>query len=212
MFSLSRQEKIVFLLIVFILLAVFGWKIFSKGRNTITIIPSTGEGEIASDQETEKITDESFCIVHISGAVSHPGVYQLEEGDRVIDAVTIAGGALEKANLDAVNLAARICDGQKIVIPFVLDNAEMLLNSTNRSNPEYQKFNSGVDQNSDLININTAPAVQLENLPGIGTVLANQIVEYRERNGMFRSIEEVMNVPGIGEKKFESIREHISVY
>lgn len=209
MFNLSRQEKIIFFIIVSILVITFGWKFYGRGKNEITIIPSTTEGETIS-LPAEDGVDKSICIIHITGAVNQPGVYQLDQGKRVIDAVKIAGGEAEGANLDAVNLAAHIYDGQKIVIPFIFEiNNDTLYSSLETVATPQRQMNF---DSSSLLNLNSAESSQLENLPGIGPVLADRILEYRRDHGMFHTMEEIMNVPGIGEKKFESIKELITVY
>ena len=137
-------------------------------------------------------------------------VYQLSADERIIDAVKLAGGEKEKANLDAVNLAARIYDGQKIIIPFLNDNNEVSLSINSESNRIAQE--NVQSSNNGLLNLNAANLNQLETLPGIGPVLADRILEYRRNNGMFQNVEEIMNVTGIGEKRFESIKEFITVY
>ena len=209
MFDLSRQEKVIFLIIVSILIITIGWKLYSSEKNNITIIPSAQESEPIS-LSAEDDVEKGICIIHIAGAVKQPGVYQLEQGKRIIDAVKIAGGQAEEANLDAINLAAQLYDGQKIMIPFISDaNSNNLSRTLGIVETPPSSMNSG---NSSLLNLNSAEARQLENLPGIGSVLADRILEYRKDHGMFRTMEEVMNVPGIGEKKFESMKEFITVY
>jgi len=122
MFNLSRQQKTVFLVIIAVLLVIFSWKLYSKERNAITIVPAVNSSENSSEEEN-KIVEEEVCIIHITGAINNPGVYQLNKGKRIIDAVEMAGGATEQANVDAVNLAAHIYDGQKIVITKILQTA-----------------------------------------------------------------------------------------
>ena len=109
MFNLSRQEKIVFLIIISALLITFSWKLYSKEKDSIIIVPTADMGE-SDIREEKELIDKKICIVHISGAVNQPGVYQLTEGERIIDAVKMAGGEMERANVDAVNLAAHLYD------------------------------------------------------------------------------------------------------
>ncbi|MGE4413477.1 MAG: helix-hairpin-helix domain-containing protein [Candidatus Caldatribacteriota bacterium] len=209
MFNLSRQEKIVLLFLIAILLIALGGKFYLQGKNKITIIPANSQDKEVIPEAQAIVVEESL-IIHIAGAVNHPGVYQLPSGKRVIDALKMAGGETEKANLDAVNLAAPLYDGQKIIIPFIPENVESgLIKSDGQFivSQDYSNLN-----NSSLLNINNATSRQLEELPGIGSVLAERIIEYRESNGVFRNIEEIKDVPGIGEKKFEAIKELITVY
>ena len=210
MLNLSRQEKIVFLVIIAVLLVTFGWRMYSRGRNTITFIPSSGENTTNTSVEKDAYNNEEICIIHIAGAVQKPGVYQLNKSKRIIDAVKVAGGETEKANLDAVNLAAPLYDGQKIIIPHIPENNEDGLISTAAQYEASQRYAYSSD--SSLLNLNSATSHQLEGLPGIGPVLANHILEYQKNHGPFQHIEDVLNVPGIGEKKFASIKEFITVY
>jgi len=209
MFNLSRQEKIVFLIIISALLITFSWKLYSKEKDRIIIVPTADIGENDIREEKELI-DKKICIVHISGAVNQPGVYQLTEGERIIDAVKMAGGEMEKANVDAVNLAAHLYDGQKIVLPFISENKEDEVNQNALVNQEFRQHDYSL--NSSLLNLNAVTSAQLENLPGIGPALSERILAYRKNHGLFKNIEDIMNVSGIGEKRFESIKEYITVY
>jgi len=209
MFNLSRQEKIVFLIIISALLITFSWKLYSKEKDSIIIVPTADKRESDIREENE-IIDKKICIVHISGAVNQPGVYQLTEGERIIDAVKMAGGEMERANVDAVNLAAHLYDGQKIVIPFILEDNEDEVNQNALANEEFRQHDYSL--NSSLLNLNAVTSNQLETLPGIGPALAERILSYRKNHGLFRNIEDIMNVSGIGEKRFESIKEYITVY
>jgi competence protein ComEA len=138
--------------------------------------------------------------VHVGGAVVRPGLYALAEGARVDDAVRAAGGPLEDANLDALNLAARVKDGDKVLVPPRSADA---------------KGDAGAPpapgEQDGLVNLNTATQAELETLPGIGPALAQRIIEFRERNGGFRTVEDLLEVPGIGAKKFEELRDHVTV-
>lgn len=210
MFNLSRQEKVVCLVIILVLLITFGWKLYQSEKDTITIIPVAEES--TNVKSTEEELKPKICMVHIAGAVHHPGVYQLEEGKRIIDAVKMAGGEREEANLDAVNLAAILYDGQKIIIPMISENKEDMLTSVSETYEVSQQNMSSSGSSLALLNLNAATLPQLEALPGIGPVLAKRILDYRRMNGLFQYVEEVMNVTGIGEKKFEGIKELITVY
>ena len=207
MFNLARQEKIVLLVIILIILLIIGWRIYTQEQNAITIVPAVDSIESSIEKENMQ---EEICIVHISGAVSNPGVYQLNGNKRIIDVVKIAGGELENANVDAVNLAAHIFDGQKIVIPFLAENSGENNNQNVLPNNNPEQY--GYSSQNNLVNLNTATSSQLEDLPGIGPVLAKSILEYRQKYGQFRDIADIKNVGGIGEKRFESIKEYITVY
>lgn len=151
------------------------------------------------------VDKKEFIIVHIAGEVKNPGVYKLEDGARVIDVINLAGGPLPSADLDKVNLADFLRDGSKIYIPPKLENSESELKSQAISST--RKINTS---KSDKININTASKEELESLPGIGSTLAQRIIEYREENGLFSSAEDLLRVKGIGEKKLERIKDQIT--
>lgn len=208
MFNFSRQERIVYLIIISLLLVLFGWKLYKQEQSTITIV--SNEKINSEDISEEDIAEYSFYIVHVAGAVKKPGVYTLAEGERIIDALKMAGGETEKANLDAINLARPIYDGQKIYFPFISEiNENNFTEKTILQNMTSSHKNSTADS---LINLNSADSSQLEVLPGIGPALAQRILDFRNNNGLFRSIEEIMNVTGIGEKRFDSIKEYITAY
>ncbi len=140
--------------------------------------------------------------IYLTGAVKKPGVYSLLEGDRVYQAVELAGGLLAEADVKNVNLAAVLQDGKNYLIPIVGEVANTGGGLTGTS---------GVASDSGRININSASVQELEKLPGVGPALAERIADYRELNGPFENIEDLKNVSGIGEKKFEGLKETIVV-
>lgn len=144
----------------------------------------------------------SPILVHITGAVAEPGVYTLPPGSRVQDAVQAAGGLSPTADETLVNLAARLKDGDKIRIPLTGEDAPALTE---------QKNQSGIIGATTLVDLNTALAVELETLPGIGPGRAEDIIAYREAHGPFKAITEIMNVPGIGQATFDLFKELITV-
>ncbi len=152
----------------------------------------------------EENTESVRVAVHIGGAVRNPGLYYLDPSSRVADAIQSAGGPTADADLDAINLASKVTDGLKIVVPSRINKENSMVAADSGQS-------SGTSESGGKININTASARELEELPGIGEVLAERIVSFRETNGPFKSIEEIKKVSGIGEKKFESIRDLIVV-
>jgi competence protein ComEA len=147
-------------------------------------------------------------MVHVVGAVAQPGVYSLPPGSHVQDGVEAAGGLLPEANPQSVNLAALAQDGQRIFIP-----TQAPLPPTPRpgSVPTMISANPPSPVPGGLININTATLEELDSLPGIGPVTAQKIIDYRQANGLFNRIEDIMNVPGIGEGTFAKIKDLITV-
>ncbi len=137
--------------------------------------------------------------IHVSGAIARPGVYSLPRGSIVGEAIEAAGGPVEGADIDRVNLAAPLDDGQQVRVPF-----------------QTQAPAAGATAASDtpasgLVNINIATAPELELLPGIGPSLAQAIVSYRDAHGIFHQIEDLLDVPGIGPAKLEQIRGLVTV-
>lgn len=158
--------------------------------------------DIEEIEELEE-TEEEKIIVYITGEVNKEGVIELAEGSRIADAINKAEGTTENANLKNVNLAYELEDGQKIYIPNINEEETVVTN-----------FTEGIvddSEGSTIININKASEEELQSLNGIGESLAQSIVKYREENGNFKDIEELKNVPGIGDSKFENIKENIKV-
>ncbi|MFP3914591.1 MAG: helix-hairpin-helix domain-containing protein [Actinomycetota bacterium] len=144
-------------------------------------------------------TDPGTLVVHVSGWVTSPGLVTVNDGDRVGDALAEAGGARPGANLDAMNLARVLSDGQQVVVPGPGDE--------NPGSPP----SDGGEGPPGLIPLNTADASQLEALPGVGPVLAQRIVDHRRSRGGFDQVEDLLEVSGIGEAKLASIRDLVSV-
>lgn len=163
---------------------------------------------IVNTIEVNKEMEEPETIkVYVAGAVNTPGVIELEEGSRIEDAINLAGGITKEANLSQVNLAYKMEDGQKLYIPNINDKQIEYL--TSGSGEEVVEDASKLSNNK--VNINKAGVEELGTLQGVGEALAQRIVNYREENGKFKTIEDLKNVSGIGEKKFESIKENIEV-
>lgn len=138
-------------------------------------------------------------VVHVTGSVVAPGVYTLPEGSRVQDAVSAAGGPLDDSDPNALNLAAPVSDGQKVSVP---RPGEQVVEEGGPFTP------SGGGRGK--VNLNTASAAELESLPGIGPVLAERIVAHRQSKGRFSSPRQLMEVSGVGPKKYESLKDLIA--
>ena len=193
------KNKIIAIIIFIIAVVLYILNRNIKTKNeviSIKTISNKTNSNSAENQNDEKI------IIHIDGAVKIPGIVELESYSRIYDAIEMAGGILEDADLSKTNLAQILTDGQKIYIPKIGEES----NSEFQDNDNYNNFDENV-----RININVASARELQNLTGIGESTANAIIEYRNKNGKFNSIEELMNVSGIGENKFEKIKDRISV-
>jgi competence protein ComEA len=141
-----------------------------------------------------------MLVVHVSGQVSKPGVYSVPDGSRVQDAIVAAGGPTEPSDSNALNLAAPIVDGQKITVP-----------KPGEAPVEGVAIAGGVASAGGKTNLNTASQAQLEELPGIGPVLAERIMAYRQTNGSFRTTKQLLEVSGFGPKRYESLKDLITV-
>ncbi|HIS39887.1 MAG TPA: ComEA family DNA-binding protein [Candidatus Aphodovivens avistercoris] len=165
--------------------------------------PSLADAEAGADDAAEAEAEPApAVVVHVSGAVAAPGVYELEEGARVQDALDAAGGASADACPDALNLARVVADGEQVVVPTVEEEAA-----------QEQAGAAGASGSvaGGKVNINTATAEQLDALPGVGPATAEKIIADREANGPFASPEDLKRVSGIGDKKYEELADLVSV-
>lgn len=206
MVEFFKQRKIVIIICLLVMILI-GWKIYDSFRF------ETEEESLdlnSNTQESKTEDEEEIVVVHVTGEVKKPGVVRLKEGSRVEDIINAAGGLTENADISNVNLAYIVEDGTKIRIPSTDDN----------KNEEYitQNLGEGIvmqeennNSNNTIININTANETELEELPGIGASIAGRIIEYRNKNGKFKSIEDIKNVTGIGNNKYDKIKDLIKV-
>ena len=156
-------------------------------------------------------TPSAEVVVHVSGAVKRAGVYRLAPDSRVADAIEQAGGATEHADLDALNLAEPLQDGQKIHVPRKGEVSPPTVASVAPSRTPRSAPQAAAAATQFPINLNTATAEQLEAIPGIGPVLAQRIIEYRQTRGRFQSVDELLEVRGIGSKRLENMRPYVVV-
>lgn len=157
--------------------------------------------------------------VHVIGAVPRPGLYEFAEGARIQDAIDAAGGLLTSADVNTINLAALLEDGQQLNIPYKPGEEPAAGDAAQPSNSDEALILPGAEEtpassdeaNNELININTASVEELDNLPGIGPTIAQRIIDYRTDNGPFSVIEDILNVSGIGPSTFDQIKDLITV-
>lgn len=172
--------------------------------------------------EVEQETEEKI-YVYVTGQVNIPGVVILDKGSRIIDAINAAGGTTNKASTTKINLVYVLEDGMKVNVPSIDElkndsNFEYITkdsgdgaNDPSSENSADSATASQKERNSNIVNINTATQTELETLPGIGPSTALKIINYRKENGKFSNIEELKNVNGIGDNKFESLKKYITV-
>jgi competence protein ComEA len=174
--------------------------------------PAPPSADPATVADRDGAPADGKVTVHVAGAVAAPGVVTLPDGSRVVDAVAAAGGLTAQADPDRVNLAARLADAQRVVVPVVGQPApeELLPASPPAVTPDGSVAGAPA-QAPGRIDLNTASATQLEQLPGVGPATAAAIVEHRSRNGPFRSVEGLVEVRGIGEAKLDAVRDLVTV-
>lgn len=164
---------------------------------TTTSLPDASSPPVDSEPSV------GVVIVHVAGAVRRPGVYEVAGTARVVDAVEAAGGATSRANLDSVNLARLLVDGEQIFIP--------RRGQTGGGADSARTPGGGASAPSGPVNVNSAGADRLQSLPGVGPATARAIIEHRQRNGPFASVDDLLEVPGIGPAKLEAMRGLVTV-
>lgn len=152
--------------------------------------------------------DKGIITVYVTGEVKRSGVYRLRKGDRVYQAIEMAGGALESADMKNIQMARKISDEETVYVPSP-GETQSQPGATASPNQPAQPSSGG--RQGGLININTASAAELDTLDGIGPTLAQRIIDFRTANGSFSTIEDINNVSGIGDKKYEAIKNSITV-
>lgn len=196
--ALSRGELVGLVALLAVSLGGAGlWYVRSLPR-PVEVAEIPGRGDAPIPAASAGPSPEVLILVDVAGWVRRPGVYEFEEGARVIDAIDAAGGARSGALLESLNLAAPLADGIQILVPREGETVA----------PPASGAAAGV---AGLINVNTAMSTELEELPGVGEVIAQAIVDYRTENGPFASVDQLLDVSGIGDATLENIRELVTV-
>ena len=223
--NLSKKQKIILSIvisIIFVLVLIYVYQnlyeedseiILTNEENVLDVETNEIEGsneEISSPNNSEA---EETVVVHVIGEVNNPGVVTLPEGSRIIDAINEAGGKTEEADLSKINLAYIVEDGTQIYIPRINENLNQVNLISDGAGVGVVITDSNVEENevNAKVNINTASKEKLETLPGVGETTAQKIIDYREANGKFKTIEDIKNVSGIGDSKYESLKDKITV-
>lgn len=209
--SLTKKQKIIFFIIIIIMILIIIYYIYSTlytddfSYNAQSLIQENNNYSDTDGSVLENSEDKTI-VVYICGEVKESKVLTLKENSRICDAIDAVGGITENADITNINLAYILEDGEKIYIPKKGEETQTEDNSNSSS-----QMHSYTSSKSTKININKATQTELETIPGIGPSSALKIINYREENGKFKSIEDIKNVSGIGDKKFESIKEYITV-
>ncbi|WP_326717682.1 helix-hairpin-helix domain-containing protein [Vagococcus jeotgali] len=201
------KDKFVLLIVlsIFCLVGIMMYVILPKNRtefdSSLELVSEVSS--ITSDTNEEEISDKFY--VDIKGAVVSPGVYEVSDDMRVLDVVKLAGGLTEASDDKKVNLAEKLIDQMVIYIPEIGEEGFELVTQVSTGDK------SITEQDSKLININTSSASELQSLNGIGEKKAEKIIQFREENGSFKTIEDLKKVDGIGEKTFDSLKSQITI-
>ncbi|MFD2704117.1 helix-hairpin-helix domain-containing protein [Salibacterium lacus] len=202
MYAVAAGSAAVVVLVVFLLLFLFDGKGGGKNTEREDVFWEEEETAEAEKEETsgqkEKNAGPVHVVIDVKGAVKEPGVYELKEGKRVIDAIDEAGGMTDHAEPKAVNFAEKLYDAMVVRVP---EEGEEELSVPGSAAEEGEK-----------VRINYAETAELETLPGIGPAKASAIISYREEEGFFESGEDLLNVSGIGEASLEQMKESLSFH
>jgi len=193
----EQRNKLLFIVMLAILIVAGSFYSFWQ-KNTVAEVVSSDDVAAKNDFRQPEQSDEIF--VYISGAVNKPGVFKASPNARVFDIVAMAGGLTDEADRAKTNLAQSIKDGMHIHVVDKLPVSNELSATTGTTKTKV----------GNKVNINHADKSELDTLPGVGPALAERIIEYRQTNGSFTSIDELKNVPGIGSSKFEKMKEKIT--
>ena len=211
------NKKIIVYIIIISIISLIIYELVIKKENLIedvTDINTIETSEENNTNEQEKVNITTKIMIYITGQVKNPGIYELQENSRIKDAIEEAGGLKETADITDINLATILQDEDKITIPSKEEKNQNNVQSktTEKSqNTNSLATNATTKTQNTKVNINTATQTELETLPGIGPSTASKIVSYRKENGKFKNIEEIKKVSGIGDSKFEKIKELIKV-
>lgn len=204
-FGIIKNNKMLLIAaaVVMIFAASAAFFIFNEKRDTISIEEADLEIEAEESKASNAARKEGDekVFVDVSGCVKKPGVYEVSAASRIFQVIELAGGVTPDADTSYINQAEPVSDGLKINIPDK-NNTDISAGTTSSASQE---------NSTGKININTADATKLQEIPGIGPVTAEKIISYRESNGYFSSVEQIKNVSGIGDKTYEKIKDIINV-
>lgn len=214
--NLNKKQKIILGILTAIVAGAICYYVYAKQEQASTEQVdlensvetreySEKHGNTEDDTKNENYSD-TVLIVHVSGAVNKEDVYEFKPGSRVSDAIEKAGGLKEEADLSDINLAYKLEDGMKIHIPTKQEKKEETKISENLNKNQVSK-----PEGKNKVNINTATQTELETLSGIGSSTALKIIQYRKEKGKFKKIEEIKEISGIGESKYEKIKNNITI-
>ncbi|WP_307842734.1 ComEA family DNA-binding protein [Salinibacterium sp. NK8237] len=180
--------------VIVVVLVALGCAVLATALTDSPTALEIARGEVGDGGDSFAIEAPSL-FVHVTGAVARPGLFELAEGARVIDAIAAAGGFTDDANRDQLNLARLLTDGEQFAVPAAGDGDDA----------------AGATESDGRVNLNTADAAALDTLPRIGPAMAARILAWRDANGRFTSIDDLRNVAGIGDATFDGLRDLVTV-
>lgn len=224
--KLLENKKVLIMIVIAIIVIIVFSILHSLIYNNDSSVVINNEN---SNEKWENIGSNSFAkkdgyiVINVVGEVNNPGVVTLEEGSRIIDAINACGGKTDKADISEINLAYVLDDGVRLYIPSYSEVKERKLDNSSNSTDAI-KENAGLSntiqesvtistnsKQNEKININSASKEELKTLPGVGDSVANSIIEYRNKNGKFKKVEDLKQVTGIGDSKFDNMKNFITV-
>ena len=217
--DISRRQAYVYVGLALLVAALGARYLFSShgatpaGGQAVAGLASYSSSASASPSPYASPTPQEL-VVYVCGAVHRPGVYHLAAGARIADLLSAAGGAAAKAELQAVNLAAKLVDGQQVVVPVRGATAVAAAGGSTGASGTSTTTASGASGSAGTaapVNLNTATAAELDALPGVGPATAQKIIDYRTANGGFKSVDDLKNVSGIGDAKFATLQPLVTV-
>ena len=219
--SLTKKQKIIFfiilsIMIIFIIYYIYltvykNESVFSITANNTIVEDELIQNSLSNNNNLENDYSDNSIIIYICGAVKESKVVQLKENSRISDAIEAVGGLNKDADLTNINLAYILEDGEKIYIPKKGEQVQTEITSTSSDFQNSISSSSSSSSKNNKININRATQTELETIPGVGPSTALKIINYREKNGKFASIEDIKNISGIGDAKYEKMKDFISV-
>ena len=198
--EIIKKYKPIIICLIILTIIITIYKYIKNDKDIINISNTYKEANTdIEEKNTSKYDNNEKIVVHIDGQVVNKGVYTIENSYRLNDLVNLAGGLTQQADITRINLAKKLNDGEKIYIYAVGEEKKV-----------NEESDGEEEDSNEKVNINTANKNKLKTLPGIGDATADKIISYREKNGKFKSIEEIQKVNGIGSSKFNNIKDLIS--
>jgi competence protein ComEA len=198
-----RDNKKMLKMAAAIIVIIAAVLLFEMKENNDTISISEADKQSDMTKNSEASLEKASIYVDVSGEVKSPGVYKVDKDSRIFEAIDQAGGLTQKADTTGINQAELVKDGQKILVP-----SKVQAGSTSSASSGIQQ-GSSTGNGNDLISINSAGSSDLQRIPGVGPVMAEKIISYREENGGFKALDDLKNVSGIGDKTFAKMKKMI---